>query len=99
MSKTFTCLLFTFILTIVTLTPAILSIVDTNNDISILLDIGEEEETKESLDSLEIKVLQNNKVSDILFFNNQNQSVLNPYTNTYNSVYKQIFSPPPKQVC
>lgn len=89
--------MFTFILMVVTIAPAVLTIVESNSDIALFFDIGEEEESKskKSIKNLEIKVLQA-QASDILFLNKKNRCVLNTYNNTYSSVYKQIFSPPPR---
>ncbi len=100
MSRITIAFTFTFILTVITIAPAVLTLVEKNSDVSLFFDLGEEEEGKngkESKKDLEIKVFQAQS-NDIFFLKETRKQTLSVYNKTYNSVYKQVFSPPPQYI-
>lgn len=97
LSRTLIATLFIVILFGVITLPTVMVFSKSNCDISVFFDSEEEEKKgKESTKDIEIKVFQ---VSDNeIYFTNFNQELISSvYSNTYNSVYRQIFSPPPEQ--
>jgi len=77
--------------------PTVVLAMDSDYDVSILLETNEEEEKegKESLKDIEVKVLQilQKSSSDILF---SDISILGFHSNKYSSAHKELLSPPPE---
>ena len=105
MYKSIIAIFFTSLFMTMIITPSVVTIMDLDYDIILMLDMGEEEEKegkegkegKESVKDKEVKILQ-------LFENNLHSfaSYLSHdpdfYLNTYTFSYKEIISPPPEQV-
>lgn len=98
MHKILIAYLFTLTIAAVITVPTILTLTDNKCEVSSLFDKGEEEDKqgKESVKDQEIKVYQSYS-NVFLFLNPYNLNTQKEYSNTYNPVYKIIFSPPPEQ--
>lgn len=97
MNKTVIAILFSVIFVSFTITPSILAIVDDSYDISILISSSEEEEKKgeEKIKDFEIEVPSSNMIDQTIL----NKSLVNSTNfriNNYNSLYKELTSPPPE---
>ena len=98
MSKNLIVSLFTLIIITVVTIPTVLTLTENSCEVSSFFDSGEEEDKqgKESFKDQDIKVFQS--YSNVFLFPQLNHlNSLQVYSNTYNSVYKLIFSPPPEQ--
>lgn len=93
MKKTVIAILFSVLFASFTVVPSILAVVDDTYDISILISSSEEEEKK--VKDLEVKILSQ-KSMDQSFLNNSLVSSLNYCQNNYNSLHKELTSPPPE---
>lgn len=93
MNKTVITILFSVIFASFTVVPSILAVVDDTYDISILISSSEEEEKK--IKDIEVKILSEKSI-DQSFLNISLVSSLNYCQNNYNSLYKELTSPPPE---
>lgn len=98
MHKILIAYLFTLTIAAVITIPTVLTLTESNCEVSSLFDKGEEEDKqgKESISDQEIKVYQSYS-NVFLFLDPYNFNTLKEYSDTYNPVYKLIFSPPPEQ--
>ncbi|WP_298779262.1 hypothetical protein [uncultured Polaribacter sp.] len=79
--------------------PTVISLVDCNHEISVLLDMNEEEEKgkgKESTKDLEIKIQQTEHNCSFLLREIQKNKNLRFLSKNYISKYPKIFTPPPE---
>lgn len=80
-------------------TPAVVTMLDMDYDISIMIDSSEEEEKegKESSKDKDVKILQITKSNFNAF---DSDLIFNPgyYSNTYTSHYLKLISPPPEHI-
>jgi len=78
--------------------PSLVLVVEDVIDISLIVDINEEENTeKESKINLEIEVYHKQNVSST-FAENECNSASDYYVRFYGKQYKKLHSPPPEQV-
>jgi hypothetical protein len=97
MNKSLTAIMFSLIFASLTLAPNIISIVDDNFDISILIDCNEEEEKKgeEKFKDFEIEVPSKSTIE----YNSYTiclSQLQNANNNNYSSLFKELVSPPPE---
>ncbi|PQJ79921.1 hypothetical protein [Polaribacter porphyrae] len=78
--------------------PAIVSLVDKNQEISILFDASEEEEKKgeESAKDLEIKLQSSDVASSVIKQEMFRKKNVRFQSKKYNSTYSKINTPPPE---
>jgi hypothetical protein len=96
MNKTVLAVFFSIIFSVLTIAPNIFAIVDDNYDISILIDTNEEEEKKgeEKVKDLKIKVPSRDNLEYASYFSLS--KLLNAHSDNYNSLFKELTSPPPE---
>lgn len=96
MNKTAVAVFFSVIFSVLTLAPNILAVVDNDYDISILIDVPEEEEKKgeEKGKDIKIKIPLKNNVQYKSYYSLAR--LLNNHSENYNSLFKELISPPPE---
>lgn len=105
MHKSVTALFFTILFSVMLVTPSIITMLDFDCEISLLIDTNEEEEKegnegkegKESSKDLEPKILQE-YVTNLSFISSYNSNNLEFYYNSYSSNFLELFSPPPESI-
>ena len=105
MYKSVIAIFFTSFFMVMIISPSVITLLDVDYDISIMVDINEEEEKegkegkegKESSKDKDVKILQifKNNFSSIYSDLNSNPGY---YLDTYSFSYKELISPPPEQV-
>ena len=79
-------------------TPSLILVVEDSFDISIIVDINEEENTeKESKKNLEIDVFQMHNLVET-YLDSENKTKSEYYFRSYGKLYKKLHSPPPEHV-
>ena len=98
MNKTALSIVFSIMVVFLTVAPSILSIVDDSYDISILISPNEEEEKKgeEKVKALKIKAPSTDNVEYAIDYSLAN--LLNTHSENYNSLFKELTSPPPERI-
>jgi len=98
MNKSIIALIFSVIFSVLTLAPNILAIVDNDYDISILIDASEEEEKKgeEKSKDFKIEVPSGNNTEYSNYYSLV--TLLNTHSENYNSLFKELTSPPPERI-
>jgi len=98
MNKPIIALIFSVIFSALTLAPNILAVVDNDYDISILIDNSEEEEKKGEEQSKDFKtqVPSGNNTEHANYYSLV--ILLNTYSENYNSLFKELTSPPPERI-
>ncbi len=99
MNKSLLAIIFSVLFVFIAAAPSVISILKMDCDISLVLDLSEEEEKKESKESLsdvEIEVIHQVSL-DLHFKDCLNFSVLEFYFNSYASNDIELISPPPEQ--
>lgn len=99
MYKSTLAIFFSILFVVLNFAPTMVTLLDTEYDISILLDASEEEEKegKESTKDIEIKILHVFEYDANDFFTSSS-SVLGFYSNSYSSTHTELSYPPPKTV-
>jgi hypothetical protein len=97
MSKTIVAIFFSVLFSVLTVAPNILAIIDNDYDLSILIDSSEEEEKKgeEKDKDIKIEIPSNNNVEYAIY--NNLAGLLSAHKENYNSLFKELTSPPPEQ--
>ena len=99
MHKSITALFFTLLFSLMMIKSSIITILEFDCEISLLIDANEEEEKegKESSKDLESKILQE-YVTNISFINSYSSNNIEFYSNSYSSNFLELFSPPPEAI-
>jgi hypothetical protein len=99
MYKTIVAVFFSFIFMALISAPTVSVVLNSDFDVSILLDSSEEEEKegKESSKDIEVKILQIRDDSGSSFFDSSS-SISGFYSNTYSSKHFKLVSPPPQNI-
>ena len=97
MNKTIVAVIFSVIFSVLTIVPEILALVDDNYEISILIDSNEEEEKKgeEKVKDHKIEGPSRDNVEHVNYHNSL-AKLLNTHSDNYNSLFKELTSPPPE---
>lgn len=99
MYRSFIAVFFVSLFMVMIITPSVVTLLDLDYDIAVLIDSSEEEEKegKESAKDKDVKILQ--------VFKNGNRDIdsylsAHPrfYSNTYKSNYLELISPPPEHI-
>ena len=89
-------IIFTFIFTLFIVSPAILSVVEENFDISILLNVGEEENNqKEISKNFDLKIPETKNYT-FLFNSLEKKNLFDNLLKKYTNISLEYSSPPPK---
>jgi hypothetical protein len=89
-------IIFTFIFTLFIVSPAILSVVEKSFDISILFNVGEEENNqKESSKNFDLKIPETKNYTS-LFNSLENKNLFDNLLKKYTNISLENTSPPPK---
>jgi len=98
--RSITALFFTFLFTIVLVTPTVISLVDNAQEVSIFLDVNEEEENKEGKESKtngEIKLFASTQSDVASLHSIQELKNIRFQSKIYISEYANIDTPPPRR--
>jgi len=98
MNKTIVAIFFSVLFSVLTVAPNVLAVIDNDYDLSILIDSSEEEEKKgeEKGKDIKIEIPSKNNV-DYVIYNNL-ASLLSYHSEIYNSLFKELTSPPPEHI-
>jgi len=97
MQKTAISIFFSCIFTLLIVAPTLISMVEDSFDISIIIDMGEEESKEKETKKLEIELTMS-KFSDLELMASEERSRAEHYSRSYSSFYLKLHSPPPEQV-
>ena len=93
-------LFFTLLFVGIIITPTVITLVDKNQDVTIFLEINEEEESKgqKALKNLDFKVYTADFNTSIFFNNIQKKKNVRFNSKNYVSQHAKILTPPPELV-
>ena len=100
MNKSLLAISFSVLFVFIAAAPSVISILKMDCDISMVIDLNEEEEKKEGkepLNDIEIEVIHQLSL-DLHFKDRLNFPVLEFYSNSYASNDIELISPPPEQI-
>lgn len=97
MNKSITAILFSILFVSFTMAPSVLAVVDDSYDISILISSAEEEENKgeEKVKDIEVEVPLIEITVSTVYRNNLLKHLIY-HSDNYNSLVKELVSPPPE---
>lgn len=98
MQRLFTAIFFSCTLLLSVITASLLTLLDESHDICLIEKSGEgEEENKESIEDLETKIFYSYEKT-MSKFARKKTATLRYFPKKYNSLSKELFSPPPESV-
>ena len=98
MNKTIIAIFFSVLFSVLTIAPNVMAVIDHDYDLSILIDSSEEEETKGEGKEKDFKIeIPLNKNTEYISFN-ELAKLLQAYSENYNSLFKELTSPPPERI-